>query len=130
MENNEYLLNDYHNQIDYITKQIKLIENQVRELVINKDISLDERWDLFCKFANECNRAKCYSVYSFKNRNFQTHLDSKEIERDMEVDIDWELDNYSELTDEDCSEEQIQRDIAEVKEECLENFIYSYYNCW
>ena len=129
MENNDYFLSTLHSSIDSIVKNIQLIEQDVRKLVVDKNISLNERWDLFCKFAIECNRAKYYSVYSFENKNFQNYLDDRNFERDVEIDIDWELDNYFEMMEETHSEEQIRRDIIEVKEECLTNFIYSYYNC-
>jgi hypothetical protein len=119
-------------QIDYIVKDIQSLEEKVKEVVVNHEFDLDSRWNIFCKFAIEFNRAKRYSVYTFKNQHFQNYLDSKEIYRNEEIDIDGELDNYFEFycDEEEVSIEELNSNVNQVKEECLTNFIYSYYNCW
>ena len=119
-------------QIDSIVRDIESLRLKIKEIVVNEEFDLDSRWNIFCQFATQCNRAKCYSVYTFKNKHFQNHLDSREFNRNEEVDIDWELDNYFEFyyDNEELSLEELEANIAQVKEECLINFIYSYSNSW
>jgi len=119
-------------QIDSIVKDIESLRLKVKEVVVNEEFDLDSRWNIFCQFATQCNRANCNSVYTFNNEHFQNYLDSREINRNEDVDIDSELDNYFEFyCDEDeISIEQLEVNRTEVKEECLTNFIYSYSNSW
>lgn len=127
MENNKkYWLYKLDATVSQITKDIDDLEKQMRLLVVDKDIPLDERWELFCKFAKECNRANLSNPFEFENKNFQKYLDSRQFNRYEDVDIAWELDTYYEWFFDDTLEENLLNDLKEVKEECLNKFIYSY----
>lgn len=128
MENKDYLIATYQNRINRITLDIEELEKDIKIFVTNIDIPLEDRWDLFCKFAKDCNRANQSNPFEFQNKNFQKYLDNREFNRYEDVDIDWELDNYYEwfCDEEGVLDENLQLDIIEVKEECLNKFIYSY----
>ena len=129
-ENKEYFLSNLYGSIDNIVKDIKLIEERVKGLVVDKDISLDERWALFCKFATKCNEDKDNSLYHFTNKHFDNYIDGREFNKYEDIDIDWELDNYFEEFEDDMNEEELTQNIIEVKEQCLKDFVYSYCYNW
>jgi hypothetical protein len=99
-------------------------EKEIRILIIDKDLDLDARWNLFCEFCKLYKTAHDIYYLHIKNKAISNKFDGAFENRYETMYVTEML--FSMKHDSSISE----NDVNEFKEQCMEEFVFSFTYDW